>query len=83
MKLPYLPRSDLHIARPQHRTLDALVDNGKKAMHLMSKTLVERATTSSSAASSSTCEPGNTAARCAKPTDGMNTQTLPIVLGAV
>ncbi|KAK1087156.1 hypothetical protein LTR48_002868 [Friedmanniomyces endolithicus] len=83
MKLPYLPRSDLHIARPQHRTLDALVDNGKKAMHLMSKTLVERATTSSSAASSSTCEPGNTAAICAKPTDGMNTQTLPIVLGAV
>ncbi|TKA42447.1 hypothetical protein B0A54_06897 [Friedmanniomyces endolithicus] len=83
MKLPYLPHTDLHIARPHHHTLDALVDNGKKAMHLMSKTLVERATTSSSAASSSTCEPGNTAAICAKPTDGMNTQTLPIVLGAV
>ena len=82
MKLPYLP-TDLHLTRAQHHSLEQLVDNGKEAMHLMTRTIVGRAASPDSASSSSTCEPGNKSAVCAKPTDGGSTQTLPIVLGAV
>ena len=82
MKLPSLP-SDLHLTRAQHHTLEQFVDNGKEAMHLMTRTLVGRAAAPDSAVSTSTCQPGDKSAICAKPTDGGNTQTLPIVLGAV
>ncbi|KAK3632384.1 hypothetical protein LTR56_016398 [Elasticomyces elasticus] len=82
MKLPYLPH-DLHLTRPQHHALESIVDSGKEAMHIVTRTLVGRTAVADSASSSSTCEAGNKSAVCAKPTDGGSSQTLPIVLGAV
>ncbi|KAK3647897.1 hypothetical protein LTR56_007871 [Elasticomyces elasticus] len=84
MKLPYLSNGKLHLTRPQHHALESIVDSGKEAMHLVTRTLVGRtAAAADSASSSSTCEAGNKSAVCAKPTDGGSSQTLPIVLGAV
>lgn len=83
MKLPSLPHSKLHLTRPQYHSLEKLVDDGKDMMHLATRTLVGRAASPDSGSASSTCKPGNNAAICAKPADSSDTQTLPIVLGAV
>ncbi|KAK3673808.1 hypothetical protein LTR78_006363 [Recurvomyces mirabilis] len=84
MRIPSLPGSGLDLTRQQHESLDQLFDNGKGAVRLVTRTLVQRASQSSDASgSSSTCGPGNTSSICAKPTDSGSTQTLPIVLGAV
>ena len=80
MKLP--THISLHLTEAQHNTLESVVENGKEAMHLMTRTLVGRqSSTTDSSSSSSTCKSGNNSGVCEKPT-GDSSQTLPIVLGA-
>lgn len=83
MKLP--SHVHLHLSKQQHNELDSVVDNGRHAMHLMTRTLLERASSSdddSSPSSSTSCKPDDTRPVCQKPT-GASQQTLPIVLGVV
>ncbi|KAK3115713.1 hypothetical protein LTR53_004677 [Teratosphaeriaceae sp. CCFEE 6253] len=78
MKLP-----SLRLTRAPHHSLDDSFGSGVEAMRVVARTIVGRAASADSAASSSTCLPGDKSAICAKPTSSGSTQTLPIVLGAV
>ncbi|KAK5127566.1 hypothetical protein LTR85_006906 [Meristemomyces frigidus] len=77
MKLP--THITQHLTEGQHNSLRSVVENGREAMHMATRTLVGRSSTTSSA-SESTCTSGDNSSACAKPT---SSQTLPIVLGAV
>ncbi|KAF2769602.1 hypothetical protein EJ03DRAFT_351106 [Teratosphaeria nubilosa] len=51
-------------------------------MHLVTRTLAERSSSSTESASSSTCSAGDNSAICQKPTSGSSTGNLAIALGA-
>ncbi|RMX94457.1 hypothetical protein D0868_12280, partial [Hortaea werneckii] len=83
MKLP--SHVKLHLTKHPQGSLDRVVENGKEAMHLMTRTVMERSPASdddSSSSSASSCGSGDDRAVCQKPT-GTSSQTLPIVLGVV
>ncbi|KAK5134250.1 hypothetical protein LTR08_006793 [Meristemomyces frigidus] len=73
----------LHLSKAQHNRLGSIVDHGTEAMHLVTRTLVGRASSTDSSSSSSTCKAGNNSAVCEKPTTAGSGQTLPIVLSTV
>jgi len=80
MKLPHLSHMDLRIQRAQNHTLEYAVHTGMEALHKATRTLMARASTTSSSAS--TCTKGDNSALCQKPTNTFDDQTLPIILGA-
>lgn len=80
MKLPSIRRNvlDLNLKKHQHHTFEQYDAATQPSVTEMNPTIVQR-----DSSSSSTCQPGNNSPICAKPTDSGDTQTLPIVLGAV
>lgn len=81
MKLP--THMTLHLSKAQHHSLERVVDHGKEAMHMMTRTLVGRSSSTDSSSSSSTCKSGDDSGTCQKPTTAGSGSTLPIVLASV
>ncbi|KAK4541272.1 hypothetical protein LTR36_008188 [Oleoguttula mirabilis] len=77
MKLP--THITLHLTDTHHNALRSVVESGKEAMHVATRTLVGRSSTTSSA-SVSTCTSGDKSSICQKP---QSPETLAIVLAAV
>ncbi|KAI7635186.1 hypothetical protein KC343_g1993 [Hortaea werneckii] len=83
MKLP--SHVKLHLTKHPQGSLDRVVENGREAMHLMTRAVMERSPASdddSGSLDKSSCGSGDDRAVCEKPT-GASSQTLPIVLGVV
>lgn len=83
MKLP--SHIKLHLSKQQHNSLVGVVEDGKEAVHMVTRTLLQRATSTDDDSSSSatrSCGADDNSGVCQKPT-GASQQTLPIVLGVV
>lgn len=79
MLLPFAQAD--HMAE-QSDSLKRAVDNGAYGLWEVTRTLVQR-DSSSSESSSSTCKPGNDSNKCVTPASVQNTQNLAIILGVV
>lgn len=80
--LPPSAQSELHM-KEQSASLKRAVDNGVYGLWEVTRTLVQRDSSSSSDSSSSTCKPGNDSNKCVTPASIENTQNLAIILGVV